>query len=681
MSSVGEATRLSARCDLPDEVAETLAARLDGATVAFGVPTFNEGAGVHDTLDSLAAAAAECGITRFRVVLSDSSETAETVDAARAWSDRKANVELAIDRSERRRSLKEANNAILAATGADVLVIAVGDVVVPAASLAELLLALATEPRPAVAFGCSFPDPAAHGLRYRASAWQIRATWRLASLLPESYPRADGALWGAWRSFYAGYRFPVRTGSLHDDAELLRHLVEHGIPLRNAWRARALKIPSGTYEDFRRQTTRWTQVAGQRKRLRPELKAALLEGLSDPIGAACYAVYRARLAADAARHEPHSEYWEVTASAKRSPARAGCRSDRTSTSVPARMLRVGLIGLGYWGPNYARVVSELPDTSLAVACDASADATELIRIRNPATRTTTEPADVFDANDVDAVIVATPTSTHFELSLAALESGKHVLCEKPLASTVAECDELVAAADRADRTLFVSHTFIYNPAVRHLRALVESGEVGRVLYCHAARTGLGPIRQDVNALWDLAPHDLAILFYVFGREPVAAAATGQAFLHPGIEDVVFLQLRFDDGAIAGIHLSWLDPYKVRRVTVVGDRRMVVFDDVASDEKLRIFDRGASYEAVSEAARGTDFGEYKAIIRDGDIRIPKVVAAEPLKEQVAQFAECCRTGTAPETGGPEGRRVVAALEAATESLRTGGTPVELSPAVR
>ena len=526
-SSVGEATRLSARCDLPDEVAETLAARLDGATVAFGVPTFNEGAGVHDTLDSLAAAAAECGITRFRVVLSDSSETAETVDAARAWSDRKANVELAIDRSARRRSLKEANNAILAATGADVLVIAVGDVIVPAASLAELLLALATEPRPAVAFGCSFPDPAAHGLRYRASAWQIRATWRLASLLPESYPRADGALWGAWRSFYAGYRFPVRTGSLHDDAELLRHLVEHGIPVRNAWRARALKIPSGTYEDFRRQTTRWTQVAGQRKRLRPELKAALLEGLSDPIGAACYAVYRARLAADAARHEPHSEYWEVTASAKRSPARAGCRSDRTSTSVPARMLRVGLIGLGYWGPNYARVVSELPDTSLAVACDASADATELIRIRNPATRMTTEPADVFDANDVDAVIVATPTSTHFELSLAALESGKHVLCEKPLASTVAECDELVAAADRVDRTLFVGHTFIYNPAVRHLRALVESGEVGRVLYCHAARTGLGPIRQDVNALWDLAPHDLAILFYVFGASRSQPRATGR----------------------------------------------------------------------------------------------------------------------------------------------------------
>jgi predicted dehydrogenase len=345
------------------------------------------------------------------------------------------------------------------------------------------------------------------------------------------------------------------------------------------------------------------------------------------------------------------------------------------------MLRVGLIGLGYWGPNYARVVSELPDASLVAACDATADATELVRVRHPGTRTTTEPADVFAAEDVDAVIVATPTSTHFELSLAALEAGKHVLCEKPLASTVAECDELIAAADGAGRTLFVGHTFIYNPAVRRLRALVESGEIGRVLYCHAARTGLGPIRQDVNALWDLAPHDLAILFYVFGHEPVAAAATGQAFLHPGVEDVVFLQLRFDDGAIAGVHLSWLDPYKVRRVTVVGDRRMVVFDDVASDEKLRIFDRGASYEAVSEAARGTDFGEYKAIIRDGDIRIPKLPAVEPLKAQVAHFADCCLTGATPETGGAEGRRVVAALEAATASLRAGGAPVELAPAAR
>jgi predicted dehydrogenase len=345
------------------------------------------------------------------------------------------------------------------------------------------------------------------------------------------------------------------------------------------------------------------------------------------------------------------------------------------------MLRVGLIGLGYWGPNYARVISELPETSLVIACDASADAIELVRVRNPGTRTTTDASEVMSADDVDAVVVATPTSTHFELTLAALDAGKHVLCEKPLASTVSECDELVAAADAAERTLFVGHTFVYNPAVRHLRALVDSGEIGRVLYCHAARTGLGPIRQDVNALWDLAPHDIAILLYVVGHAPTMVAATGQAFLQPGVEDVVFLQLRFDGGAIAAVHLSWLHPHKVRQLTVVGDRRMVVFDDVASDEKLRIFDRGASYESVSEAARGTDFGEYKAIIRDGEIRIPKVAPAEPLKEQVAHFVHCCLTGATPESGGEEGRRVVATLEAATESLRAGGMPVALAVPTR
>jgi hypothetical protein len=284
--------------------------------VSFGVPTYEEGAGVRDTLESLRTAATACGLP-CRVVLSDSSETTETVDAARSWAGAFPDVELVVDRSERRRSLKEANNAILEAAHSDVLVIAVGDVLVPADSLAELLVALATEPRPAVAFGCSFPDPAARGLQYRASAWQIRATWRLASLLPDDYPRADGALWGSWRSFYAGYRFPVGSGALHDDAELLHHLVEHRIPLRNAWRARALKIPAATYRDFRRQTSRWMQVAGSRRRLRQELHAAAQEAVRDPLGAAAYAASRARLAFERSGLERHTEHWEVTSSAKR----------------------------------------------------------------------------------------------------------------------------------------------------------------------------------------------------------------------------------------------------------------------------------------------------------------------------------------------------------------------------
>jgi predicted dehydrogenase len=180
----------------------------------------------------------------------------------------------------------------------------------------------------------------------------------------------------------------------------------------------------------------------------------------------------------------------------------------------------------------------------------------------------------------------------------------------------------------------------------------------------------------VNALWDLAPHDLSILSHLFGEEPVSVSATGQSFLREGVEDVVFAQLRFADGAIAGVHVSWLDPYKVRRVTAVGEERMVVFDDVALDEKLKIFDKGASYESISESARGTEFGESRAVIRDGDIVIPKVAAREPLKEQVAEFVRCCVTGDHPSSDGVAGRRVVAVLEAATESLRRNGAPVDV-----
>jgi predicted dehydrogenase len=340
---------------------------------------------------------------------------------------------------------------------------------------------------------------------------------------------------------------------------------------------------------------------------------------------------------------------------------------------------VGLIGLGYWGPNYARVVAELPEADLVVACDMSDAALDVIRTRMPSVRVSTMAEEVVTATDVDAVIVATPTSSHHEVALAALTAGKHVLCEKPLAASVAQCDDLISASEDSGTTLFTGHTFLYNPAVRRMRELIDSGALGRLLYAHAARTGLGPIRQDVNALWDLAPHDLAILLFLFGREPVSVSATGQSFLREGVEDVVFAQLGFEGGGLAGIHVSWLDPYKVRRVTAVGDRQMVVFDDVAVDEKLKVFDKGASYDAVSASARGTEFGEYRAVIRDGDISIPKVPAREPLKEQVAAFVQACLTGERPLSDGSNGRRVVAVLEAASESLHFGGQPVEIQRA--
>ena len=341
------------------------------------------------------------------------------------------------------------------------------------------------------------------------------------------------------------------------------------------------------------------------------------------------------------------------------------------------MIRIGLVGLVYWGPNYVRVLSELPDCELVIACDSSSAALDVVRERVRHVRTTTDPEQVVSADDVDAVIVATPTTTHYRLALTSLEAGKHVLCEKPLAETVGECDELIAASRRAGRVLFVGHTFLFNPAVRKMRELVIEGSIGQLLYAYATRTGLGPIREDVNALWDLAPHDLSILLFLFDEEPISMSAIGRAVLRDDVEDVVFAQLRFGNGAIAGLHVSWLDPYKVRRLTVVGDRRMVVFDDVAVDEKLKVFDKGANYEAISESARGTEFGEYRAIIRDGDIVIPKIDAREPLKEEVAEFVRCCTTGDSALTDGFAGRRVVAVLEAASTSLRNGGSAVPVT----
>jgi predicted dehydrogenase len=340
--------------------------------------------------------------------------------------------------------------------------------------------------------------------------------------------------------------------------------------------------------------------------------------------------------------------------------------------------RIGIIGLGYWGPNYARVLHELGAAPLVVACDARPEALDLLRTRYPDVRLTTDADDVLADPSVDAVIVATPTSTHAELTLAALRAGKHVLCEKPLAFTVAECDRAIEAAERAGRVLMVGHTFIFNPAVRRMKALIDEGAVGSIRYCHAARTGLGPIRQDVNALWDLAPHDVSIILHLFEREPVEVVAFGESYLLEGTEDVVFVTLRLEDHILANIHLSWIDPYKTRRLTVIGEQRMLVFDDVVADEKLRLYDRGASYEASAEQARGAEYGEYKAIVRDGDILIPKVAPTEPLKEQTAHFLRCCDDGLEPETDGAAGRRVVAVLAAAAASLEAGGEVVAIPP---
>jgi predicted dehydrogenase len=263
---------------------------------------------------------------------------------------------------------------------------------------------------------------------------------------------------------------------------------------------------------------------------------------------------------------------------------------------------------------------------------------------------------------LDAVIVATGASAHREIVVDCLEAGLPVLVEKPLASTSVDAQAMVDAAARTETLLMVGHTFMFNPAVRRIKELLDSGELGRLRYLSFRRTGLGPIRSDVNALWDLAPHDLSMLRYWLGADPVEVTARGQAYLRDGNEDVAFITLRYPNGVIAGIQVSWLDPVKDRTVTVVGDRKMVVFDDVHPTEKLRVYDKGASYQP-----KGDGFAEFLASVRDGDIVIPKIQPGEPLREQLSHFVHCVRNGTPTHSDGAAGLAIVRTLEQAMADM--------------
>jgi predicted dehydrogenase len=334
-------------------------------------------------------------------------------------------------------------------------------------------------------------------------------------------------------------------------------------------------------------------------------------------------------------------------------------------------VRLALVGLGYWGPHFARVASEHPDAELLWCCDRSEQALELPGLRFPHVRRTTEFQDVLEDSAVDAVVIATPTSTHAGLAVSALEAGKHVLVEKPLAASVDDVDRVAAARD--DRVVMVGHTFVYNAAISAMRDLVTGGELGRVQYVDSVRAALGPIRQDVSALWDLGAHDASIFLDVLPGRPVTVTAISQDYLRAGHPDVVYFAVRFDDGVLAHSHVSWLDPYKVRRITVVGDNRMVVFDDVAPDERLKILERGASYDAPAEEARGQSFGEYRAVLREGTITIPRLPNREPLSVQFEEFLAAIRERREPYSGIDAARDVVRVLEAAQRSLENGGAP--------
>jgi predicted dehydrogenase len=338
-------------------------------------------------------------------------------------------------------------------------------------------------------------------------------------------------------------------------------------------------------------------------------------------------------------------------------------------------VRLALVGLGYWGPHFARIANEHSDAELVWCCDLNDSALDLPRRRFPHVQVTNDVADVLGDDSVEAVIIATPTATHADLAVAALEAGKHVLVEKPLAASSPEIDRIEAA--RGDRVVMVGHTFVYNVAVAQVRELVARGDLGRIQYVDSVRAALGPIRNDVNALWDLGAHDVSIFLNILPGEPRVVTAIGQDYLREGHPDLVYFGIRFDDGVLAHSHVSWLDPYKVRRMTVVGEERMVVFDDVAADERLKILDRGASYSAPAEEARGQSFGEYRAVLREGTITIPRLPNREPLSEQFGEFLAAARERREPFSGIAEARAVVRVLEAAQRSLEASGAPEAIS----
>jgi predicted dehydrogenase len=319
---------------------------------------------------------------------------------------------------------------------------------------------------------------------------------------------------------------------------------------------------------------------------------------------------------------------------------------------------VGVVGLGYWGPNLARNFDRLPGAELRWLCDASEEALERWGAAFPSARTTTSLEDLLSDETLDAVVVATPVPTHAELATRVLVAGKHCFVEKPLGRSEQEAEAVVEAARAADRVLMVGHLLEYHPGVERLGELVRSGELGDLRYIYSNRLNLGKHRQDENALWSLGAHDISVILRLAGEEPYECTAVGESYVKPGVEDVVFAFMRFESGLTAHMHLSWLDPHKERRFTVVGSRRMATFDDMELERKLTVYDKGFDEDYSS-------YGEY--IARSGDVFSPRIPNDEPLRLECRHFLDCVQDGARPRSDGDSGLRVVRVLERLQRSL--------------
>jgi len=342
---------------------------------------------------------------------------------------------------------------------------------------------------------------------------------------------------------------------------------------------------------------------------------------------------------------------------------------RGTREPPSTPTRVAIVGLGYWGPNLTRVLAEQSDVHLSWVCDLDHERLAQYEHRYPSARPTSDYLQVLNDPDVDAVVIATPVHTHFEIATQALLAGKHTFVEKPLADSAERADYLVEIANDNDRVLMCGHTFIYSPPVRAVKRLLDAGSIGDVYFISASRVNLGLHQRDVSVIWDLAPHDFSILLYWLNELPVSIRAVGRASIVKGITDVAFITMEFASGVIVNCELSWLAPSKLRRTVLVGSEKMVIYDDGAS-EPVRVFDSGVVYRDPET------FGEYHLSYRSGDILSPKIETYEPLGRELRDYVQAIRTGGRMEFNTALARSVVRMVEAADRSLALGGQAIEL-----
>ena len=340
-----------------------------------------------------------------------------------------------------------------------------------------------------------------------------------------------------------------------------------------------------------------------------------------------------------------------------------------------RIIKTGVVGCGYWGPNLVRNLRQAQNCDLKVVCDASEARLNHMRRLNPEVAATRRFEDLLEDTQLDAIAIATPVRFHYEMAKAALSVGKHVFIEKPIARTEIEAQELVSLAERQGLVLMVGHTFLFSPAVRRMKEIIDAGDIGQVQYISARRLNLGLFQKDINVAWDLAPHDISILLYLLEELPMSVSCQGNSHVSRGIEDVTMMYLNFRKNRCAFVHNSWLDPKKVRQMTVVGSQRMIVYDDTEPLEKLKIYDA-----RVEVPPHYDSFAEFTYSYHYGDAYVPYIKQDEPLKLECQHFIDCIRTGAEPVTSGRLGLDVVRILEAADESLKQRGVSVDLSELV-